>query len=120
MKLTKIHRILSFTQSPWREPYIKFNTEKRKLAKMNLKKDFFKLMNNSVFGKTMENLRNVNVELVTQQGRLRKVIAKPNFTSFRIFDENLAVVQVTKPTLTLNCPIYAGMAILDLREDINV
>ena len=72
-------------------------------------------MNNSVFGITMENLRNhVNVELDTQQERLRKVIAKPNSTSFRIFDENLAVV--TKPTLTLNCPIYASMAILDLSK----
>ena len=117
MKLTKIHRILSFTQSPWLEPYIKFNTEQRKLAKNEFEKDFFKLMNNSVFGKTMENLRNhVNVELVTHQERLRKVIAKPNFTSFRIFDENLAAVQVTKPTLTLNRPIYAGMAILDLSK----
>ena len=61
-------------------------------------------MNNSVFGKTMENLRDhVNV-------------VKPNITSFRIFDENLSVVQVTKPTLTLNCPNYAGTAILDLRK----
>ena len=60
-------------------------------------------MNNSVFGKTMENLGDhVNVELVTQQERLRKVIA--NYTPFRIFDENLAAVQVTKPTLTLNRP----------------
>ena len=74
-------------------------------------------MNNSVFGKTRKNLRNhVNVELITQQECLLKVIVKPNFTSFRIFNENLAFVQVTKPTLTLNCPIYASMAILDLRK----
>ena len=71
--------------------------KKRKLASNDFEKDFFKLMNNSVFGKTMENLRNhVNVELVTSQKRLRKITAKPNFTSFRIFGENLAAVQLKR------------------------
>ena len=117
LKLTKIHRILTFDQSPWLKPYIDFNTDKRKQANNDFEKDFFKLMNNSVFGKTMENLRNhVNVELVTSQERLRKVLAKPSIKSFKIFDENLAAVEVQKTVLTLNRPIYVGMTILDLSK----
>ena len=117
LKLTKIYRILTFDQSPWLKPYIDFNTDKRKQANNDFEKDFFKLMNNSVFGKTMENLRNhVNVELVTSQERLRKVLAKPSIKCFKIFDENLAAVEVQKTVLTLNRPIYVGMTILDLSK----
>ena len=106
MHVTKIHRILSFHQSTWLKPYIEFNTEKR-----------FKLLNNSVFGKTMENLRNhVSVELVCTRERLRKLLAAPNLVAFRIFDENLAAVEQRKTILTLNRPIYVGMAILDLSK----
>ena len=102
MKL-KVHRVLAFHQTPWLEPYIKFNTEKRKQANNEFEKDFFKLMNNSVYGKTMVNLRNhVNVELISNQETLRKVLAKPAVKSFTIFHEHLAAVELRKKKLLLN------------------
>ncbi|KAL9951227.1 hypothetical protein ACROYT_G043851 [Oculina patagonica] len=117
MKLTNIHRVLRFQQSPWLKSYIDFNTEKRKLAANDFEKDFFKLMNNSVFGKTMENLRKrVNVKLVNNEKQLKKLTASPSFDYFRIFSNELAAVNMKKPTLYLNRPIYVGFAILDLSK----
>ncbi|XP_061191773.1 uncharacterized protein LOC133200019 [Saccostrea echinata] len=115
--LSKIHRVLEFTQSPWLKSYIDFNTHRRSQATTDFKKDFYKLMNNYVFGKTMENMRKrVNVELVHTKKRLRKVCAKPNFQSFKIFNEDLVAVNLRKNNIVLNRPIYAGFCILDLAK----
>ena len=117
LKLTKVHRVLEFDQSPWLKQYIDFNTEKRKNAKNFFEKDFFKLMNNSVFGKTMENLRKrVDVRLVTDEKKLLKLASKPTYVSSKIFNENLVAVHKIKETLTLNRPAYVGMCILDLSK----
>ena len=117
LKLTKVHRVLEFNQSPWLKQYIDFNTEKRKSAKNDFEKDFFKLMNNSVFGKTMENIRKrVDVRLVTDKKKLTKLASKPTYISSKIFNENLVAVHKIKETLTLNRPAYVGMCILDLSK----
>ena len=117
LKVTKVHRVLEFNQSPWLKQYIDFNTEKRKNAKNAFEKDFFKLMNNSVFGKTMENIRKrVDVRLVTDEKKLLKMVSKPTFVSSKIFNENLVAVHKIKETLTLNRPAYVGMCILDLSK----
>ena len=117
LKLTKIHRALEFDQSPWLKPYIDFNTKKIAKAKNSFEKDFFKLMNNSVFGKTMENLRKrQDIKLITDEEQLLKWTSRPSFISCKIFNEDLVAVHKTKPTLTLNRPAYVGMCILDLSK----
>ena len=117
LKRKKIHRLLKFDQSPWLKQYIDFNTKKRKHAKNTFEKDFFKLMNNSVFGKTTENLRKqVDVRLVTNEKKLDKLTSKPTFVSSKIFNKNLMAVHKIKETLTLNRPAYVGMSILDLSK----
>ncbi len=83
----------------------------------NFEKDFFKLMNNSVFGKTMENVRNrVSVKLVTNKKALNKLAKKSNFESVNIFGENLMAVHMGKTAAKLNKPIQIGMSILDLSK----
>ena len=117
LKISKVHRVLEFDQSPWLKQYIDYNTEKRKNAKNDFEKDFFKLMNNSVFGKTMENIRKrVDVRLVTDEKKLLKLTSKPTYVSSKIFNENLVAVHKIKETLTLNRPAYVGMCILDLSK----
>ena len=117
MKLKKIHRGIKFVESEWMKPYIEKNTNLRTKAKNNFEKDFFKLMNNSVFGKTMENIRNrVDVKLVNTKEKLRKLAAKPNFKCRKIFSENLVSVHMKKTSLTMNKPVYLGMCILELSK----
>ena len=117
LKLTKVHRVLEFNQSPWLKTYIDFNTEKRKNAKNSFEKDFFQLMNNSIYGKTMENLRKrVDVKLITNEEKLLKVTSKPSYVSCKIFNKNLVAVHKIKEQLFLNRPSYLGMCILDLSK----
>ena len=117
LKIKKVHQVLEFNQSPRLKQYIDFNTEKRKNGKNSFEKDFFKLMNNSVFGKTMENVcKRVDIRLMTDEKKLDKLTAKPTFLSSKIFNENLMAVHRVKETLTLNRPAYVGMCILDLSK----
>ena len=119
MKLKKIHRGIKFVESAFMKSYIDMNTNLRTQAKNNFEKDFYKLMNNSVFGKTMENIRNrVDVKLVNTEEKFKKLVAKPNFKSRKIFSENLISVHMKKTSLTMNKPVYLGMCILELSKTI--
>ena len=119
MQLKRIYRGIKFVESEWMKPYIDMNTELRTKAKNNFEKDHYKLMNNSVFGKTMENIRNrVNVKLVNNEEKARKLIAKPNYRSCKIFSENLISVHMKKTSLVMNKPVYLGACILDLSKTI--
>jgi len=99
------------------KPYIDFNTEKRKQAKNEFEKDFYKLMNNSVFGKTMENVRNrIDVKLITDKKMLTRYISKPTYINSKIFNENLVAVHSIKENIKLDKPVYVGFCILDISK----
>ena len=117
LKLTNIHSGIKFKESPWLENYISLNTKLRTEAKNEFKKDFFKLMNNSVFGKTMENIRNrVDIKLVNNKKQAEKLSAKPNFKHCNIFSEDLVAIHMKKTKLDFDKPVYLGMCILDLSK----
>ena len=99
------------------KPYIDLNTRLRAKATSDFEKDFFKLMNNSVFGKTMDNIRSrVDIRLVTNEDQARKLICKPNFQHRTIFCEDLTAIHMKKTSLLFNKPVYLGMCILDLSK----
>ena len=115
--LEKVHRVIEFNQSAWLKPYIDFNTDLRTKAKNDFEKDFFKLMNNSVFGKTMENIRkHKDIKIVTNTKAYLKNVMKPNFKSGVLFGENLMGCEMGKTKVVMNEPVYLGQAILDLSK----
>ena len=117
MKLTKIHRVLKFKQSDWMKKYIDFNTEKRTNAANSFEKDFFKLMINSVYGKTMENLRKrINVRIVNNEKDFLKYTSRPTHITHKIFDKNYVAIHEIKPVLTFNKPIYVGFTVLEINK----
>ena len=116
MRLKKAHQVIEFNQEPWMEPYIRMNTEFRKQTKSDFETDFYKLMNNSVFGKTMENLGNrTDVKIVRERetDKIRKLVSSPSFAGFTIFGNDMAGIHMHKTRLVLNKPVYTGMMILE-------
>ena len=117
LTITAVHRGIMFSQSSWMEPYIRKNTELRKTAANSFEKDFFKLMNNSVFGKTIENIRKrQNITLFDDRAKAVKLTSRPNFDRATIFDRNLIAVHMKKTEVFFNKPVYVGQAILDLSK----
>ena len=117
LKLKKIHRALEFSQSSWLAEYIDFNTKKRAKAKNPFEKDFFKLANNAVFGKTMENKRKrCNIQLVTDPEKMLRLAARPTYVSHKIFHENLVAVHYRQTKLLMDKPLYVRMSILELSK----
>jgi len=117
LKLTKIHRGISFNEEAWLKPYIDLNTQLRTKATNDFEKDFFKLMSNSVFGKTTENIRNrVDARLRTSEKSAEKLVRKPSYERTTIFNENLIAVHMKKTELVFNKPVYLGMSILDISK----
>ena len=118
MKLTKIHRALQFKQSDWMKKYIDFNSKKIMCCTNDFEKDFFKLMINSVYGKTRKNLRKrINIRFVNNKKDLLKYTSKPTYVTHKLFNKNFAAIHENKPVLIINKPIYVGFTVLDLSNN---
>ena len=116
-KFKKIHRIIEFNQEAWLKPYIDMNTELRKLARNDFEKDLFKLMNNSVFGKTMENIRkHRNIKLVTTDKKRSNLVSEPNYHTINLISEDLSIIEMKKTKVKMNKPIYLGLSILEISK----
>ena len=119
LKLSKVHRVIEFTQEDWLKPYIMMNTELRMQAENDFKKEFYKLMNNSVCGKTMENVRkHRDIKLVTTEKRRLKLASEPNYHTTTHFSENLIAIEMKQTKVKMNKPIYLGQTILDISKTV--
>ena len=99
------------------KPYIDMNTELRKLAKNDFEKDLFKLMNNSAFGKTMENIRkHRDIKLVTTDKKRSKLVSEPNYHTISLISEDLSIIEMKKTKVKMNEPIYLGLSILEISK----
>ena len=117
LKLKKIHRAIEFNQKAWLKPYIDMNTELRKLARNDFEKDLFKLVNNLVFGRTMENIRkHRDIKLVTRDKKTSKLVSEPNYHTINLISENLSIIEMKKTKVKMNKPIYLGLSILEINK----
>ena len=115
--LRKVYRVIQFNQEAWLKEYIDMNTEVRKQAKNDFEKDFFKLMNNSVFGKTMENARkHIDIKLVTTDKRRNQLVSERNYHATKWFSEKLLAIEMKKIKVKMNNPVYLGLSILEISK----
>ena len=115
--LKKVHIVIQFNQEAWLKPYIGMNTELRKQAKNDFEKYFFKLMNNAVFRKTVENVgKHRNIKLVTTEKRRNQVVSEPNYHTTKWFSENLLAIEMKKTKVKMNKPVYLGFSILEISK----
>ena len=117
LKLRKVHRIIEFNQEAWLKTYIDMNTELRKISKNDFEKDFFKLMNNAVFGKTMKNVRkHRDIKLVTTDKKRSKLVSETNYHTINCISENLSIIEMRRTKVKMNKPIYLGLPILEISK----
>ena len=117
MRLVKIHRVLRFRQKRWLKPFVDFNTRMRRDATTEEAKAMFKLAINATFGKLLLNPRNhLDLRLTVRPETLKKWIAQPNFQQFKIINEELAMVKLSKVDIYWDKPTFAGFSILDLSK----
>ena len=115
--MKKVYRVIQFNQEAWLKEYIDMNTEFKKKAKNDFEKEVFKLMNNSVFGKTMEDGRkDRDIKLVTTHERRNQLVSEPNYHTTRWFSENLLATEMKKIKVKMNKPIYLGLSILEISK----
>ena len=117
LKLKKVHRVIEFNQEAWLKPYVYMNTELRKAAKNDFEKYLFKLMNNSVFRKTMENIRkHRDIKLLTTDKKRSKLVSEPNYHTINLISEDLSIIEMKKTKVKMNKPIYLGLSILEISK----
>ena len=117
LKFKKVHRIIEFNQEAWLKPYIDMNTELRKVASNDFEKDLYKLMNNAVFGKTMENVRkHRDIKLVTTNKKRIKLVSEPNYHTMNYISKDLSISKMKTTKIKMNKPIYLGLSILDISK----
>ena len=102
-----MHRVIQFNQKAWKKPYVDMKTKLRKKSKNEFEKDFFKLMNNYVFGKTMENVRkHGDIKLLTTDEKRNKLVSEPNYHTTKHFSEDFLAIETKKTKVKMNMPVY--------------
>ena len=113
--LKKVHKLIKFIQNAWIKPYIDMNTDLRKKAKNDFEKNVFKLMNNAVFGKTIENVRKQrDFKLVTTERRRTYLVPEPNYHTTKVFTEKLLAIEMKKTEILMNKPVYLKLLELEI------
>ena len=116
--MKKVHGVIKFNQKGWLQPYIEMNIKLRKKGKNNFEKDFFKLMNNEVSGKSMENVRkHRNIKLAITEAIRNYLVSEPYYHTKKFFTENLLGKEMKKTQIIMNKPVYLGLSILDLSKN---
>ena len=114
-----MHRAIEYNQSNWLKPFIDKNTKLRKGAKNKFEKDFFKLMNNSVFGKMIENVRKRrDIKSIVTEERRKKLVSEPNYASCTTFSDHLRAIEMRKTSVLMDKPILLGQTILDKSKEL--
>ena len=112
-----MHRVIEFNQKAWLKPYIDINIKLEKEVKNDFKKDFFKLMNDAVFGKTMENVRkHRDITLVKTHKKRNKLVSEPNYHTTKWFSEDLLAIEINKVKVKMNKTVCLGLSILEISK----